>query len=122
MRDCPQGCSGKKAGHDNAENSPREECDLAPLAPVVLLKVEVVYSPSALLLGQVPEELIVCAAQTALLLDDDLCVVLREREDDVFRLLPELQLLVRFETLGVHADAGGLRATGPVCVSMAQRR
>ena len=90
-------------------HSPGEESDLAPLPAIVLLKVKVVHGPSAFRLGEVADEIVVRGAERALLLDDDLGVVLGEREDDVLALLPELELLVRLETLWVDADTGGLR-------------
>lgn len=50
--------------------------------------------------------------QRALLLDDDLRVVLGECEDDILGFLPEFQLLVRIETLEVYTDTGGLCSVG----------
>ena len=81
----------------------QQKNDPAPLAVIVLLKVKVVHGPPTLLLGEVAEEL--GGSQRALLLDNDLRVVLGEWEDDLPSLPPECQLLVHIETLDVHADA-----------------
>ena len=102
------GSGGRREGFNGRAHSPREERDLRPLPAVVLLKVKVVHRPPALVLREVPDELVVRRGRRARLLDDDLRVVLVEREDDVLGLLAQLQVLVRRQALGVHANAGGL--------------
>ena len=57
----------------------QQKNDPVPLAAIVLLKVKVVHGPPTLLLGEVAEEL--GGSQRALLLDNDLRVVLVECED-----------------------------------------
>lgn len=86
-------------------DAPGEKRDLVPLARALLLVLKVIHRPAGLGLREVREEFVV-VVRLGLLRDDDLLVVRAEREDDVLDLLPELQLLVGLQALGVHADAG----------------
>ena len=73
---------------EEVEDAPHEEADLVALA-TVLLKLEVVNCPTALVLRQVSEEGIVRSI-VRLLRHNNLRLIRRDLVDNVFELLAEL--------------------------------
>lgn len=78
-------------------DAPGEESYLVPLARALLLVLEVVHRPSAIRLRKVGDEVVVVWG-LGLLLDDDVCLVGIDGENNVLDLLAQLERLEGFET------------------------
>ena len=92
---------------EKVKDAPHEEADLVALA-TVLLELEVVNCPTALVLREVSEEVIVRRI-VGLLRHDNLRLVCGDLVDDVFELLAELELLERLQAGVVDGYTGHSR-------------
>lgn len=88
--------------------SPGNEDQLVPLAAILLLEVKIVHGPSALVLRDVRNEVVVIRGGGSLQ-NHNLGQVRAETVDDVFVFPSELDLGEGCQTLIVETDSGGLR-------------